>query len=185
MRLKKLRKKLEEKASNKELIVLKRKHSSYWPEYKKGYILEIISNYVLMLEFNDFYKEGYALYSISDFKKIRDKKRDRKYLEILRSENYVNEKELTRYSKYKELRTLLENLKSEKETIIVQKEKGKKRLFLIGTISRLGKKQLWINHFSATGKLSSKPIGVKLKSISSISIKNNYSEVFKKYVEKK
>lgn len=177
MKTKKLKKQLQKLCKRKVYRTLE---TAY--RYHKGFVLNVIEDCVLMLEVEDFHVQGFALYKIERFTNIRNVDYDKYMAYMIEQEKLIQKYDLFAYDNFKSVRELYQYLQVNNETVVAQNESIKHYDFLIGTIRKIGKKKLQINHFNACGVLT-KPYKIRFDRIEILKFKDHYAENFKKYVQ--
>jgi hypothetical protein len=181
---KKLKKIIATHIKNKEYVQISRGFKSESFHDITGYILAYSNDFIMIASINDFTYSGFTCIPINTITEIRRNKTDEYFEMILKKESPKGFKKITkRYDTIDitSFQTIFENLKKQKECVIVECEREKHGYFSIGYIQKNSNKNVTTNRFNAQGILL-KPVKDKFKQITKITYQDNYSNTFKKYI---
>jgi hypothetical protein len=159
---------------------------------KKGYSLinfsGIIFNqnesFILMSDFNDFNFDGFVIIRKSDVSEIRKSENETFIDQILNKEGIKNE--ILNKSKsldflLSDFKEMFVDLEQKGKAIIIERLYEKESKFHIGPISKVEKKKVFINYFSAKGEFDLIPLVSKFKEITYFRIESPYANLYHKY----
>lgn len=150
----------------------------------EGFIFDYSDDYVLMNDMRDFDYDGLVVFKKSDIYEIKHTENEKFFLYLLKKE-HIKKEIFKRKSKLKfklaSIQEMMETLKSLQIPIICEHIYGKKDLFQIGTIQKVGKRKAQMKYFNARGKFDFKLVPVSYKSITFIRLDSPYANIFYKY----
>lgn len=151
---------------------------------ERGYFLQVSEKLALLYECDDFRLRSYIVIPIQQIKKIRFNKSDAFYAKIATAEGIKTGLKIKTEVDLSDWTTLFSHFKDSEEVVIIECEDDEVNHFLIGKITKIKSKSVWIHHFNARGKLDKKATKVKFKNITKITFDDRYIDVFAKYVYK-
>ncbi|MGH1386216.1 hypothetical protein [Kordia sp.] len=181
---KKLKKRIATHIKNKEYVQISRGFKNESFHNITGYILAYSDDFIMIANIAEFTFSGFNCIPVQTITEIRRNKTDEYFEMILKKESPKGFKKIIkRYNAIDitSFQTIFENLKKQKECVIVECEREKHGYFSIGHIQKISNKNATINRFNAQGILL-EPIKEKLKQITKITYQDNYSNTFKKYI---
>ncbi len=150
----------------------------------EGFIFDYSDDYVLMNDMRDFDYDGLVVFKKSDIYEIKHTENEKFFLYLLKKE-HIKKEIFKRKNKLKfklaSMQEMMETLKYLHIPVICEHIYGKKDLFQIGTIQKVGKRKAQMKYFNARGKFDFKLVPVSYKSITFIRIDSPYANIFYKY----
>lgn len=151
-----------------------------------GFLLDISQKFLLMQKEEDFYLDGYAIIPKGQFDSIRNNKFDKTHKKILAKEGITKRDygidikvDLTDWP------GVFKSLRKHDQYVIIECEDLDEPIFLIGPITRVGKKTVSVQYFDATGLLDEKPSAVNYSDITIVRFDERYINVFRKHLRQK
>jgi hypothetical protein len=150
-----------------------------------GYILNYSSEFILLIENDNFIFDGYAVFLISSIVKIRNNEFDQHIDYIMAAENKKREIQISYPINLESWQTILKSINDAALYCSIENENENNFFFKIGEIKKINQKSLSILNFDPEGFLDKEPTKIKYKEISKITFDDNYTSIMSKYLQQR
>jgi hypothetical protein len=153
----------------------------------EGILFAQNDKYILMSDFEDFNYDGFVIVRKSDISEIKRTENEIFFDTILEKEGIkeiILQKKSEINFRLSDLPEMFSTLNELGKAIIIEQLYENKSKFLIGPITKVSKKKVYIDYFNAKGEFDLKPIATKYKDITYFKIDSPYANTFLKYSKK-
>ena len=151
-----------------------------------GYLLDVSDGFLMVQKEEEFFLDGYAIIPKFCFDGIRHNKFDKTLGKIMRKEGIEQEHYGIDYDvDLTDWPSIFKSLRNRDLHVILECEDLEDPVFLIGPITRVGKKSVSIHYYDSTGKQDEKPTKVRYEDITILRFDERYINIFRKYIRKR
>lgn len=153
-----------------------------------GVVLGLSDELVLLHEIHEFKPDGCRVFRLKDVEHVRSGKYERATERIVANEGTLDQLVISSVPPLDDVRTLLRHLCEQKISAIVEREPldGESPFverFLIGYVTRVGKKRCQVHHFDALGRWRKKPRRIRIKRITCVQLESPYTDAWLRQIE--
>jgi len=177
--------KIKDFCENRKFARITRKVAEDWDEISRGYIVDFSKDFVVIQECDDFRLLGFNILPIKDFKSIRFNNNDKYYDKIMSLENEKENIGIKTKVDLSDWKNIFKSLRKNKKNVIIECENPEIGTFTIGPIKRITDKNVFIQHFNASGFFDEKLTKIGFENITKIIFDDRYIDVFSKYTRER
>ena len=175
--------KLKKHRLKNRFLRIERKVNKYITKIERGYISKFSNKFLIIQESDDFEFKGFSIFKLNTIISLRFNKYDKFYDEIMKSEcvkiNIDNKGSIN----IDNWNSIFNSLSKDGRHVIIECEKPKDDLFIIGKIINVNKKSVDVKYFDAAGVWDKKLTKVRYKQITKILFHDRYIDVMSKYLK--
>jgi len=149
----------------------------------QGFILGYLKKLILLQYVYDFNLDGIIILQRSDVTSIESDESGLFQTQLLKDEGLYDKVDFTKTYDLKNWKTVLATIGSTYQFITLEDENPDDYVFMIGKITKLGRKKVSVQEFTCTGTWNEKVSKMSYKNISSFRAGNNYAKVYERYFE--
>jgi hypothetical protein len=181
----KLKKKIEDYHKNQKFSVIERAQSGEVLDNSTGYIVGYSKKFVIVQETDDFRLLGCKIFPVDQIETLRRNEFDEYYDKIMEWEGEKKNLKSPDGIDLSSWKSVFESLKDQGEHVIVECELDGNEQFVIGSITKVTGKNVFVRYFDAQGILEDKPTKFPYKSVTIVGFSDRYIDVFSKYLRNK
>lgn len=156
-------------------------------EHMQGFVLGLSDELILLYAFSDFHPDGCYVLRTQDVVQVRSGKCERVNERILELEGLLDWVRISTMPPLDDLRALLGHLCEARLPCIVEREPllgedEDKERFLIGFVTRVGKRRCRVHHFNALGEWDDEPTRIKIENITCVQLEALYTETWLRHI---
>jgi hypothetical protein len=180
-----LKKRIEDYYKNKKFTVIERIESDEFLDDITGYIVGYSKKFIVVQETDDFRMLGCKVFPIDQIETLRSNEFDEYYDKIMEWEGEKKKIKSMEGLDLSNWKSIFESLKDQGESVMVERELEGREVFVIGPITKVTRKNVFVRYFDAQGVLEKKPMKFPFKEITIVGFSDRYIEVFSKYLRTK
>jgi len=154
-------------------------------ENYEGYIVDINSDFVCLYIIEDWHNDGYVILPIKYITSVRCKKHEKVFHKVLKLEGVTTKVFKPDWLNIHNYNSIFKTLQKNKNNIIIESRIPSIDEFVIGKIVKIKKRKVYLKAFDATGQWLCGLYKVPYDEISLIKFDDEYSSVFRKYIDNK
>ena len=152
-----------------------------------GFVLGLSDELVLLHEIHEFQPDGCRVFRLRDISGVRSGRFERASEQVIEGVGALDRFGIATMPPLQDMRALLLHLHEQRIPAIVEREplEGEspwRERFLIGYVTRVGKKRCRIHHFDALGRWKKKPKRIKIKHITCVQLESPYTEAWIRHI---
>lgn len=151
----------------------------------QGFILAYSKKLILIQYVYDFNLDGIMVLQRSDVTSIEADESGMFQTQLLKDEGLYAKVDFTMTYDLKNWKTLLSTIAYSYQFITLEDENPDTYAFMIGNITKLGRKKVSVQEFTCTGTWNEKVSKMAYKNITSLRAGNNYPKVYENYFKQK
>ena len=167
--------------NNRALVSIYREHINDTPI--QGFILAHSKKLILLQYVYDFNLDGIMILQRSDVTNIESDESGIFQTQLLKDEGLYAKVDFSKTYDVKNWETVLSTIGSSYQFITLENENPDDYAFMIGKITKLGRKKVFVHEFTCTGTWNEKVSKMSYKNISFFRAGNNYAKVYERYFE--
>ena len=164
---------------NRALVSIYREHINDTPI--QGFILAHSKKLVLIQYVYDFNLDGIMVLQRSDVTSIESDESGMFQTQLLKDEGLYAKVDFTKTYDVKNWKTVLAAFGSTHQFITLEDENSEEYVFMIGKMTKLGRKKVSVHEFLCTGIWKEEVSKMSYKNITSLRAGNNYPKVYENY----
>jgi len=164
---------------NRALVSIYREHINDTPI--QGFILAYSKKLILIQYVYDFNLDGIMILQRSDITSIESDESGLFQNQLLKDEGLYAQVDFTQTYDVKNWKTVLATFGSTHKFITLEDENSDEYIFMIGKMTKLGRKKISVHEFLCTGTWKEEVSKISYKNISSLRAGNNYPKVYENY----
>lgn len=164
---------------NKALITIYRENMN--DNGIQGFILGYSKKLILIQYVYDFNLDGIMILQRSDVTNIESDESGMFQTQLLKNEGLYDKVDFSKTYDLKNWKTVLSTIGSTYQFITLEDENPECYIFILGKITKLGRKKVSVHEFACTGTWKNEVSKMSYKNITSFRAGNNYPKVYENY----
>lgn len=164
---------------NRALVSIYREHINDTPI--QGFILAHSKKLILIQYVYDFNLDGIMVLQRSDVTNIESDESGMFQTQLLKDEGLYTQVDFIKTYDVKNWKTVLASFESTHQFITLEDENSEEYVFMIGKMTKLGRKKVSVHEFLCTGTWKEEVSKMSYKYITSFRAGNNYPNVYANY----